>query len=88
MDEKKPFGEYIRKKRLESGQTQKQLADALFVAESTVSKWERCLQSIRYIAFAEHTLHCICRVYVTLLKEQQFICTRRVQNGSYRLYRK
>lgn len=43
MDEKKSFGEYIRKKRLESAQTQKQLADALFVAESTVSKWERGL---------------------------------------------
>ncbi len=43
MDEKKSFGEYIRKKRLESGLTQKDLAERLYVAESTVSKWERGL---------------------------------------------
>ena len=43
MNEKKPFGEYIRKKRLEAGLTQKELAAQLFVTESTVSKWERAL---------------------------------------------
>lgn len=43
MNEKKPFGEYIRKKRLEAGLTQKELAERLFVTESTVSKWERAL---------------------------------------------
>ncbi len=43
MDDKKPFGEYIRKKRQEAGLTQNQLAQRLFVAESTVSKWERGL---------------------------------------------
>lgn len=43
MNEKKTFGEYIRKKRLEAGLTQKELADRLFVTESTVSKWERAL---------------------------------------------
>ena len=43
MNEKKPFGEYIRKKRLEAGLTQKELAEQLFVTESTVSKWERAL---------------------------------------------
>lgn len=41
--EKKSFGEYIRKKRLEAGLTQKDLAAQLFVTESTVSKWERGL---------------------------------------------
>lgn len=41
--EKKSFGEYIRKKRLEAGLTQKELAGQLFVTESTVSKWERAL---------------------------------------------
>ncbi len=41
MDEKKSFGAYIRKKRQEAGLTQRQLADRLYVAESTVSKWER-----------------------------------------------
>ena len=42
-DERKSFGEYIRKKRLEAGLTQKELAGQLFVTESTVSKWERGL---------------------------------------------
>lgn len=42
-DEKKSFGEYIRKKRLEAGLTQKELAAQLFVTESTISKWERAL---------------------------------------------
>ncbi len=39
----KSFGEYIRRKRQEAGLTQRQLAQRLFVAESTVSKWERGL---------------------------------------------
>ena len=43
MDETRPFGEYIRKKRLEAGLTQKELARRLFVTESSVSKWERNL---------------------------------------------
>jgi len=43
MDQKKSFGAYIRGKRQEAGLTQKQLAERLFVAESTVSKWERGL---------------------------------------------
>lgn len=43
MNEKKSFGEYIRRKRLEAGLTQKDLAGQLFVTESTVSKWERAL---------------------------------------------
>ena len=41
MEEKRPFGDYIRKKRLEAGLTQKELAGRLFVTESSVSKWER-----------------------------------------------
>lgn len=43
MNEKRSFGEYIRKKRLEAGLTQKELAGKLFVTESTISKWERAL---------------------------------------------
>lgn len=43
MEEKRPFGEYIRKKRLEAGMTQRELAEKLFVTESAVSKWERNL---------------------------------------------
>ena len=42
-EEKRSFGEYIRKKRLEAGLTQKEVAGQLFVTESTVSKWERGL---------------------------------------------
>lgn len=41
MDEKQTFGAYIRAKRQQAGLTQKQLADSLFLSESTVSKWER-----------------------------------------------
>ena len=41
MEEKRSFGEYIRKKRLELAMTQKDLAQRLYVTESTVSKWER-----------------------------------------------
>ena len=41
MDEKKSFGENIRRKRLGIGMTQRELAQALYVTESSVSKWER-----------------------------------------------
>lgn len=43
MEDKRPFGEYIRKKRQEAGLLQKELARRLYVTESTVSKWERGL---------------------------------------------
>ena len=43
MNEKESFGAYIRKKRLEAGLTQKEMAERLFVTESSVSKWERNL---------------------------------------------
>ena len=43
MDEKKTFGAYIRRKRGEANLTQKELAQALYVTESSVSKWERGL---------------------------------------------
>ena len=46
MEEKRPFGEYIRKKRLEKAMTQRELAQRLYVTESTVSKWERGLSLI------------------------------------------
>ena len=42
-DEKRSFGEYIRRKRQDLGLTQKELAETLFVTGSTVSKWERGL---------------------------------------------
>lgn len=43
MNEKKSFGAYIHQKRLDAGLTQRELADRLYVTESTVSKWERAL---------------------------------------------
>ena len=43
MDEKETFGAYIRQKRQQAGLTQKELACALYVTESSVSKWERAL---------------------------------------------
>lgn len=43
MEDKRPFGEYIRKKRQDAGLLQKELARRLYVTESTVSKWERGL---------------------------------------------
>lgn len=43
MEENTSFGAYIRRKRLEAGLTQKELAGRLFVTESGVSKWERNL---------------------------------------------
>lgn len=43
MEEKRPFGDYIRRKRQEVGLTQRELAARLFVTESSVSKWERGL---------------------------------------------
>lgn len=43
MEEKRPFGDYIRRKRQEAGLTQRELAARLFVTESSVSKWERGL---------------------------------------------
>lgn len=43
MEDKRPFGGYIRKKRQDAGLLQKELAQRLYVTESTVSKWERGL---------------------------------------------
>lgn len=43
MEEKRSLGEYIRRKRMEAGLTQRELATRLFVTESSVSKWERGL---------------------------------------------
>lgn len=41
MDEKKTFGAYIRRKCGEANLIQRELAQALYVTESSVSKWER-----------------------------------------------
>ena len=43
MEDRRSFGEYIRKKRQAAGLLQKELAQRLYVTESAVSKWERGL---------------------------------------------
>lgn len=69
MDGKKSFGEYIRKKRQDAALTQRELADRLYVAESTVSKWERGLsypdvslipEVCRALAISEHEFFTAC----------------------------
>lgn len=69
MEEKKSFGAYIRKKRQEAELTQQQLADRLYVAESTVSKWERGLsypdvalipEVCRALSISEHEFFTAC----------------------------
>ena len=69
MEEKRSFGEYIRKKRQEGGLTQRELAERLFVAESTVSKWERGLsypdvslipEVCRQLSISEHEFFTAC----------------------------
>ena len=38
--EKEKIGKYIRKKRIEKGMTQQQLAEKIQVTEKAVSRWE------------------------------------------------
>lgn len=41
MEDKSKFAKFISEKRKEAGLTQKELAEKLFVTDTTVSKWER-----------------------------------------------
>lgn len=69
MDKKRSFGEYIRRKRQAAGLTQRELAEQLYVAESTVSKWERGLsypdvslipEVCRKLSISEHEFFTAC----------------------------
>lgn len=69
IDDKKSFGQYIRRKRQEAKFTQLELAEMLFVASSTVSKWERGLsypdvslipEICRLLAISEHEFFTAC----------------------------
>lgn len=39
--DKQSFGRFVAEKRMEKGFTQAQLAEALYITETAVSKWER-----------------------------------------------
>ena len=88
MEEKKSFGAYIRKKRLEAELTQKELAGRLFVTESSVSKWERNLSypdvslvtSIcRELGISEHEFFTACDDDQAHVQERQAAVWRRVK---------
>ena len=94
MEEKRPFGEYIRKKRLEMGLTQKELAGRLFVTESSVSKWERNLSypdvslvtSIcRELGISEHEFFTACDDHQAHAQERAAAVCRAAALGFRRL---
>ena len=94
MEEKRPFGEYIRKKRLEVGLTQKELAGRLFVTESSVSKWERNLSypdvslvtSIcRELGISEHEFFTACDDHQAHAQERAAAVCRAAALGFRRL---
>ena len=94
MDEKKLFGAYIRKKRLEAGLTQKELAGRLFVTESSVSKWERNLSYpdvslvtaiCRELGISEHEFFTACDDHRAHAQERKAAVWRNVALGVRRL---
>jgi DNA-binding XRE family transcriptional regulator len=94
MEEKRPFGDYIRKKRLEAGLTQKELAGRLFVTESSVSKWERSLSYpdvslvtaiCRELGISEHEFFTACDDLQAQAQARAAAAWRRVVTGSRRL---
>ena len=94
MEEKKPFGDYIRKKRLEAGLTQKELAGRLFVTESSVSKWERSLSYpdvslvtaiCRELGISEHEFFTACDDHQAHAQARAAAAWRRVVTGCRRL---
>lgn len=89
-DDKKSFGTYIKKKRLEAGLTQKELAGQLFVTESTISKWERGLSypdvsmvtSIcAALRITEHEFFTACDDDQAHLQERQAAVLRGIMTG-------
>lgn len=93
MEERTSFGAYIRKKRLEAGLTQRELAGRLFVTESGVSKWERGLSypdvslvpSIcRELGISEHEFFTACDDDQAHVQARQAAVWRRVVSGCRR----
>ena len=94
MEERRPFGDYIRKKRLEAGLTQKELAGRLFVTESSVSKWERNLSYpdvslvtaiCRELGISEHEFFTACDDLQVQAQARAAAVWRGVVTGSRRL---
>ena len=94
LEEKRPFGDYIRKKRLEAGLTQKELAGRLFVTESSVSKWERNLSYpdvslvtaiCRELGISEHEFFTACDDLQAQAQARAAAVWRGVVTGSRRL---
>ncbi len=93
--ERKFFGEYIRKKRLEAGMTQKELAGRLFVTESTVSKWERGLSYpdvsmvvpiCAALGITEHEFFTACDDDQAHTRERQAAIWRGITKGTRRFF--
>jgi len=90
MDEKKSFGEYIRRKRQETGLTQRELAERLYVAESTVSKWERGLsypdvalipEVCRALSISEHEFFTACDDDKAAIQSREARAWQRLKKG-------
>ncbi len=90
MDGKISFGTYVRKKRQGAGLTQRQLADRLYVAESTVSKWERGLSCpdvalipnlCRELGISEHEFFTACDDDRARAQEKDAKAWRRLGTG-------
>lgn len=87
------FGAHIRKKRLEAGLTQKELAGLLFVTESTISKWERGLSypDVSMVPSICAALHMTEHEFFTArddthCQERQAVSPRAVMKGARRLF--
>lgn len=92
QDSKRPFGEYIRRKRLDASLTQRELAERLFVTESTVSKWERALSYpdvsmvpaiCRELHISEHEFFTACDDDRARAQERAAAIWRGVSRGSF-----
>ncbi len=90
VENKKSFGEYIRRKRQDAGLTQRELADRLYVTESTVSKWERGLsypdvslipEVCRQLSISEHEFFTACDDDKAHARERSAAAWERLKRG-------
>lgn len=62
------IGKFIQKRRIESGLTQRELGDKVFVTGKAVSKWERGL-SISDVTILEKLADVLKKSYMRIIKE-------------------